>query len=251
MPWRIGSLVPVVAMSAVAIAAMLAILWQGGLRPDGVWILAALPACAVIGALGTLAIARAAAETRAQMRLGDAVRGLETLLAEKDQLLGEVHHRVNNNLQMVITLLHLEADQTADAGLGRHLERLARRMALIGRIHARIYAADNLARLDIGACLADHCRTVKAVWQGDDLRCGVEAALPLALIAEEMLGGDPPGDCGLHLERRGGEVLLSVRRPSGRDCSGQRMPLIRMLAQQIGATVDGSLVRIPGSLFHH
>ena len=240
------------ALSVIAAMPALVVLSQGGLRREGIWLLFGVLGCAGIGALGAVVVARTASENRAQMRLLDAVRGLESLLKEKDILLGEVHHRVNNNLQMVVTLLHLEAAGSDDQVLSGHLDGLARRLALIGGLHARMYAADRFARLNVGVCLAEYCRASKVLWCGEDLRCDLETALSLALMADQLLWH---GDLGrhhgaeLHLERCGAEVLLSVVNLPAEGRINQRLTIVQALAQQIGATVDGAVVRIPGTVF--
>ncbi|HIJ62420.1 MAG TPA: sensor histidine kinase, partial [Rhodospirillaceae bacterium] len=242
---KIRALLPLVIMSGVAAMAMLVILWESIARRDAVWLLLGALSCAGIGCLGVVAVARSAAENRAQWRFAEAVRGLERLLEEKDALLGEINHRVNNNLQMVVTLLHLEAAETGEPMLSGQLEGMARRLALIGGIHGRIYAAESLARLNIGACLAEHCRSIEVDWHGEDLRCSLETALPLALIADQLLGRGRQAR-ELHLERQEDEVMLWVREKAAGDNVPQRQTLLRLLAQQIGARFDGTAVRIPG-----
>ena len=253
MQSKIRAVLPLLAMSGVAAMAMLVILWESILRRDAPWLLLGALSCAGIGWLGVVAVARGGAENRAQWRFSEAVRGLERLLEEKDALLGEVHHRVNNNLQMVVTLLHLEAVETQEPVQKVQLEALARRIALIGGIHGQIYATDNLARLNISACLAAYCRSLKVEWHGEDLRCPLETALPLALIADQLLGRDSDGDGRqvreLRLERQGAEVLLSVRKSANAGDALRRQTLVRVLAQQIGARFDGSAVWIPGGDF--
>ncbi len=61
----------------------------------------------------------------------------DQLLREKDLLMQEVHHRVKNSLQLVRTLLHLQARTVAD-DVKIELEKAARRIMTISAVHQRL-----------------------------------------------------------------------------------------------------------------
>jgi len=119
-------------------------------------------------------------------------------LNEKDVLLGELHHRVKNNLQVVSSMLslqtrHITADNVAQA-LSDSRERI--RSAAI--LHERLYAADDLGRVD----LLEHARylaerlarlhhqagqAAQVRVSGVSLPLKLEQALPCALILYELI----------------------------------------------------------------
>jgi two-component sensor histidine kinase len=70
----------------------------------------------------------------------------EALLAEKELLVQEAHHRVKNGLQMVQSVLSLQARAEADPKVRGRLEQTAQRVRTIAAVHERLYrAADEAA----------------------------------------------------------------------------------------------------------
>jgi PAS domain S-box-containing protein len=143
---------------------------------------------------------------------------LHAALGERETLLKEVHHRVKNNLQMMVSLFALEAgavkDPEAVAALLDSQERL-RSMALI---HEQLYQAPDLARIDFGAfvqLVVGGLGTVFGARPGvvfdvkvGDAWLGVDTAIPCALIVNELVSNALkyafPGG-------RGGRIEVALR----------------------------------------
>ena len=77
-------------------------------------------------------------------------RDLQAAVDEKDTLLREIHHRVKNNLQTVISLLNLQTNghpprkrKTGAAAIGRCASRLS------GLVHRHLYESDNLKTVNL------------------------------------------------------------------------------------------------------
>ena len=112
------------------------------------------------------------------------------VMAEKDMLLREVHHRVKNNLQVIASMVHLKARQ-ASAASRPHFDALADRVYALGRIYDQVHNSENLAEIDMGQSLreiADAVRTdrIQVDAAAPQLSMGVDTAIPLALIALEL-----------------------------------------------------------------
>ncbi len=75
----------------------------------------------------------------------------EALLREKDILMQEIHHRVKNNLQLVQTMLNLQARGIADSAEKSRLQEAAGRIMSIAAIHRRLEGA--IARVDLAPYL--------------------------------------------------------------------------------------------------
>lgn len=69
---------------------------------------------------------------------------LKSALREKDILLKEIHHRVKNNLQIVSSLLMLQAEYTSDKKAVESLKDSTNRIGSIAFIHEHLYRSDDL-----------------------------------------------------------------------------------------------------------
>ena len=75
-------------------------------------------------------------------------------LKEKEALLKEVHHRVKNNLQIISSLLNLQASTIEDEAALTCLRESQNRVRLMAMIHEKLYQSDDLGKID----LADYIR---------------------------------------------------------------------------------------------
>jgi two-component sensor histidine kinase/HAMP domain-containing protein len=73
---------------------------------------------------------------------------LEISLSDKDALLREIHHRVKNNLAVVISFIQLQERRTSDIHLLSVLQSLRSRIFTIELIHNQLYRSDNFSRLN-------------------------------------------------------------------------------------------------------
>jgi two-component sensor histidine kinase len=96
-----------------------------------------------------LALARVA--ERAQLR--SALAAKDDQLREKDLMMQEVHHRVRNSLQLVHTLLTLQARSLRSAEAKHQLEEAAARIITIGSVHRRLYQGASVTETDMGGYL--------------------------------------------------------------------------------------------------
>ena len=64
-------------------------------------------------------------------------------------LLREVHHRVSNSLQMVLSFVSLQANQTEDQGARDALEATQNRIRAISKVHHKLYTRDDLTTIDL------------------------------------------------------------------------------------------------------
>jgi two-component sensor histidine kinase len=123
---------------------------------------------------------------------------LRASLAEKEVLLKEVHHRVKNNLEVISSLLSLQADGLESAA-ARDSLRLARdRVHAIADIHGLLHRSTNLAQVDMRSFAEGLAQTLAAVYEVSPERVNVVIeegelavellrAVPLGLILNELL----------------------------------------------------------------
>ena len=108
---------------------------------------------------------------RAQQRIEDALR-------EKTVLLNEIHHRVKNNLQVVTSLLNLQADHAADPRLRAILAESCGRVKAMALTHQLLYERKDFSRLDLGDYLERLVHSIRATYRGTGDRIALRLALP-------------------------------------------------------------------------
>jgi two-component sensor histidine kinase len=119
-------------------------------------------------------------------------------LAEKDDLLKEVNHRIKNSLQLVSSLLTLQAFTSKDAEMRRQLQEACGRIGTVAQVHQRLHTAESLRVLSIAPCLRDLCAELgsttqaarhghRIVVRADDADLGVDTVIPLALAVNELV----------------------------------------------------------------
>ncbi len=129
----------------------------------------------------------------AERALATAVLEKDDLLAQKDLLLREVNHRVRNSLQLITSLLRIQAQRIDDDDLRHAFAQATDRISAVARVHDRLIQSDDVTTVEFGAYLRQICldlvesgghRSRLAV---QSLRLPTDTAISLALIAVEML----------------------------------------------------------------
>ncbi len=166
--------------------------------------------------------------TAAVRDITDRIRAEEQIrssLEEKEALLQEVHHRVKNNLQVIISLLHLQSGYVKDRdayGVFKDSESRIKSMALV---HEKLYRSRDLSRIDSGDYIQDLTRDLVASYRL------VSSPIELTLdIEDTVLGIDTAVHCGLIINElvsnalkyafpdgREGEIRVAMRRAAGEE----------------------------------
>ena len=184
----------------------------------------------------------------------------ESLLQEKEFLAGEIHHRVKNSLQIVLSLLLMQA-RRASPEAAAQLREAAGRVATVASVHRRLYednpetggdAARYMAGLvdDLRNSLADRGagRDLRLVAEAG-LRPGLERLAPLGIVATELVTNAlkyGAGTVTLRVRRIAAEMELAVEDegpgfPLGFDPSTSRglgMRVATTLARQSGGDLE-------------
>ena len=134
-------------------------------------------------------------ERTAQLKQSLTVQG--ELLAEKDVLMKEIHHRVKNNLQVISGLLELQGKSLNDEAAKDALREGRSRVRSIALIHQNLYQFENISTIELKRFVNDLCRQVEAVFHKKnnvvmniavpDLHLDIDTAVPLGLIMNELL----------------------------------------------------------------
>jgi two-component sensor histidine kinase len=117
---------------------------------------------------------------------------------EKGFLLREIHHRVKNNLQILSSLLNLQADYIKDENAQSAITEGRNRVQSMSFIHQQLYSEDNVATVNMREFLADLCGHLSDTFGTDQKRIqirrdvrvelfDIETAIPLGLIVNELI----------------------------------------------------------------
>ncbi|QEF93782.1 hypothetical protein FVF72_00570 [Methanothermobacter sp. KEPCO-1] len=123
-----------------------------------------------------------------------AKRSLEDTLMERDALLAEVHHRVKNNLQIIISLLNIQA-MNADDDTRRILMDTQSRVRAMAIIHETLYDSGDFSGVLMDSFITRLMERLITVHSAHgvhfrvdaDVRLNLETAIPLALFINEAL----------------------------------------------------------------
>jgi len=137
---------------------------------------------------------------------------LQASLEEKNALLKEVHHRVKNNLQLINSLLSLQAARIDDAAVAELFAESRNRVRSMALVHENLYRAGNFARIPMRAHiqnLAAHLirayglqsRHIELSTEVDDIELDLDRAVSIGLIINELVSNAlkhafPPGHAG-------------------------------------------------------
>ena len=117
---------------------------------------------------------------------------LQASLQEKVALLNEVHHRVKNNLQVITSLLRLEAGRSAEPNTKAVLKEMQGRIYSMALLHETLYRSGSFASVELGAYLRQLATQA--------FRAQVSSSSPVGLqleLAQASVSLDQATTCGL------------------------------------------------------
>jgi two-component sensor histidine kinase len=199
----------------------------------------------------------AAALYRSAILVGERDRRLREALARQQMLTRELHHRVRNNLQMVLSLLSLQSSRLEDAVARGAIDRARLRVGALALVHRQLYDGDELSGISAQKLLGTLCDQLQSQAGGalgpvldcnfDDAIVDVDTAMPLALWMVEAVGnafshGFPagrPGRIAVDLRIKGDRAVLRVVDDGvgfdpASSAAGQGLRLIAAIAAQLG-----------------
>jgi PAS domain S-box-containing protein len=197
------------------------------------------------------------ANARLEREVERRTRDLQEALKAKEILLHEVDHRVKNNLQLVGSLLAVQARRIPDPTVRDSLQRAVERVTALSAVHRRLYEAAALDRFDLAAFARQLAEDLAAASGRGDVALELDLdplevrsvkAAPLGLILNELLvnalrhafPGERGGTIRVALRHADGRFSLTVE-DDGVGCrtlppqGGFGSTLVRSLARQLGA----------------
>ncbi|PWU10205.1 MAG: hypothetical protein C5B51_04730, partial [Terriglobia bacterium] len=140
-------------------------------------------------------------KTRLENSQQEVLRSEQAIVAslrEKETLLKEIHHRVKNNLQVIASLLRLQARYLRDEQSRGMFEESQNRVHSIALVHEMLYRTKDLARIEFGDYLRTLTNHLSEGWKGrpesiaifvdaPGIQLTVDTAIPCGLIVNELV----------------------------------------------------------------
>jgi two-component sensor histidine kinase len=158
----------------------------------------------------------------------------DSLLKDKDWLLKEVHHRVKNNLQIIMSLLRTQLSHLKNEDARQAIIESEGRVQAISLIHQKLYNTDKMASISMTSYVADLVhylsnglntgdKKIRFTEYIDDIHIGLAQAVPIGLILNEAItnaikyGDNGEGvDISINLKRLEGTVTALTITDTGK-----------------------------------
>jgi PAS domain S-box-containing protein len=172
---------------------------------------------------------------------------IQAALKEKDILLGEIHHRVKNNLHIIHSLLDLQSTRISDNAVQEMLRESQNRIRSMALIHQTLYESKDFAGVDFGTFLdiliptlfssygVDPDRITLSI-QSEDVKLPINLAIPCGLMINELVSNALKHAFPVP---RPGAITVTVRTASQAGGTGEQV-LLAVSDDGVGlaATVD-------------
>lgn len=121
---------------------------------------------------------------------------LQYSLKEKEILLREIHHRVKNNMQIILSLLNLQSAYIEDKKMSGVFKESQDRIRTMALIHEKLYQSENLANINFreyvetlvyGLFQSYGKRKITVDIDVEDISPGMDVAIPCGLIINELV----------------------------------------------------------------
>ena len=144
---------------------------------------------------------------------------LYSMLREKEVLLREIHHRVKNNLQVISSLLNLQAGSLTDPQALEMLKESQNRVRSMALVHDQLHRSRDLSRIGFREYVKNLCASLFSSYgvdsarialrvEADDTSLPIDAAIPCGLIIHELVSNSLKY---AFPDERGGEIFIGLR----------------------------------------
>ena len=180
---------------------------------------------AVDGALRQAAIQKARDDAEAEVHASR--DRYAALAAEREVLLREVNHRVGNSLQIIASLLHLQANSSSQDDVKAALTNAMGRVAAVAQVHRRLYTSHDLKNVMLNQYLdalledlrrsAEGNRMSRLTLKSEPTEIDPDRAVAIGIIVNELVMNavkyaypDGAGPIHVDLHGQGDHLVLSI-----------------------------------------
>ena len=180
---------------------------------------------AVTGALRQAELERARVAAEAEIHASR--DRFAALAAEREVLLREVNHRVGNSLQIIASLLHLQASSSPQEDVKAALTNAMGRVAAVAQVHRRLYTSQDVNSVLLNQYLdalledlrrsAEGNRMSRLTLKSEAIEIDPDRAVAIGIIVNELIMNavkyaypDGPGPIDVELRTEGDDLVLSI-----------------------------------------
>jgi len=180
---------------------------------------------AVNGAIRQAAIQKARDEAEAEVHASR--DRYAALAAEREVLLREVNHRVGNSLQIIASLLHLQANSATETDVKAALTNAMGRVAAVAQVHRRLYTSHDFKTVMLNQYLealledlrrsAEGNRMSRLTLKAEPIEIDPDRAVAIGIIVNELVMNavkyaypDGAGPIHVELKPQGDDLLLAI-----------------------------------------
>lgn len=182
---------------------------------------------------------------------------LKTLVEQKNHLMSEIHHRVKNNLQLISSLLDLQLQELSDEQAIKALTDSRNRVLSMSYLHQQLYIGEDVRYIStkiyfdkLIEILVESMSTANDIYfesDIEDLNLSIDDAIPLGLIANELITnsikyafqGQKEKKISIQLKLKNESLIFSVGDNgigmSSQNKNGFGLQIIRSLSRQMRA----------------
>ena len=200
---------------------------------------------------------------------------IKASLKEKEVLLREIHHRVKNNLQVIASLLKLQAFRTENPEYQKLLKESVNRIQTMGLIHNLLYKSGNFKLIDFNEYINKLCDNLKSLFMvtiGDitittdiqDVFMELDSAIPCGLIVNELISNSMKhafpdfrtGEIGISMKSKVNDTIELIVEDNGigipesfdwENTESLGLNIVNLLVRQLDGGIE--LIRNNGTLF--
>jgi PAS domain S-box-containing protein len=188
---------------------------------------------------------------------------LRKALDEREALFRELQHRIKNNLSIIISIIHLEAQQVRSTEARAALERISARISSLAQLYTMLSLSRDPATINLGMYIQSLAESLKSIYlsggerislalDADSISIGFKAAVSLGIIFTELLTnafkyaypGDSRGTISISLKNDRQRIVMRLSdngvgfsEKNGQDEQSLGLRLVQALTGQIGASI--------------
>ncbi len=155
---------------------------------------------------------------------------LSESLREKEVLLRELYHRTKNNMQVIYSLMSLEAEKPGNEALRAAFDLIGSKIRTMALVHQKLYESRDLTSISLNDYIADIVTLIVSNSQAaagrisvdqdvDPCNVSIDTAIPFGLVLNELISnsvqhafpGDRRGTIGIRLRASTDEITLAYR----------------------------------------